>query len=855
MKILFKNLYDLLYFQKRNDIKNLAFLLILYSLWSTVAYGVVFFKDDFERTTLNQTTGSFYNLPQNSFSQGADTFLSTRVWTSAAGIEIQNNDIDNFSAHSGKHRIELDIENFNSSMSTKINLVNNQAYRLKFFARSRPKTVTSQTRECVLLILLCKTVTNTTTSYIGGGIKAHIDAAGYTSGNYTVGDNITDWKEQNFSFTYSGPTGEATLTLEAIGPADGIGTVVDDISLETAIAGDLESPSALTGILPPVVPGLISNDSDRTDIVTPVVVDKNAAIALGKALFWDKAVGSDEMACASCHFIAGADNRVKNQMDPGLNHASASGNTFENTLSGNKSGPNYTLTKNDFPFPPQSDDVASSSGSFSGQFRYHVASSNIDQCDRSPGSIFHVNGVATRNVEPRHTPTVINAAYNYRNFWDGRANNEFNGISSFGARDTAAGVYINRNNQLVKTPLKLRNASLASQAVAPVTSENEMACRARTFADAGRKLLNRKPLALQTIATDDSVLSSLPTLIGPNGTYTALIQKAFNPAYWNGSCANQCGIPSPGVSPTTPYNMMEANFSLYFGLALQLYMETLVSDDSHFDRWKRGLEIPTAAESHGESLFNSSKCNTCHKGPAMTNAVIYQTDENVIEGMFMRNNRYAVYDRGFYNLGLVPTDYDIGGGDKDPFGNPLSLSRQYVSNKFVDDFGVEPCKFEADNGLCANSSAVERAKRSVAVDGTFKVPTLRNIELTGPYFHNGSQMNLTQVLEFYNRGGNFDNPDKHPDIKPLGLSTQDIADIVAYLKSFTDNRVKYQKAPFDHPSLTIPNGHQGDQNQVTAGNSIYSGFGVDEFLVLPAVGKNGSTQPLPTFEELLNIGN
>jgi cytochrome c peroxidase len=40
-----------------------------------------------------------------------------------------------------------------------------------------------------------------------------------------------------------------------------------------------------------------------------------------------------------------------------------------------------------------------------------------------------------------------------------------------------------------------------------------------------------------------------------------------------------------------------------------------------------------------------------------------------------------------------------------------------------------------------------------AVDGAFKTPTLRNIALTGPYFHNGSRATLRQVMEFYNRGG------------------------------------------------------------------------------------------------------
>ena len=43
----------------------------------------------------------------------------------------------------------------------------------------------------------------------------------------------------------------------------------------------------------------------------------------------------------------------------------------------------------------------------------------------------------------------------------------------------------------------------------------------------------------------------------------------------------------------------------------------------------------------------------------------------------------------------------------------------------------------------------------VAVDGAFKTPGLRNSELTGPYFHNGGMATLRQVVQFYNRGGNF----------------------------------------------------------------------------------------------------
>src|SRR2546422_6814354 len=72
------------------------------------------------------------------------------------------------------------------------------------------------------------------------------------------------------------------------------------------------------------------------------IKDEKAAIALGKALFWDQQVGSDGQACASCHFHAGADNRSKNQLHPGL-RAVPPDATFQ------LGGPNYQLKASDFP--------------------------------------------------------------------------------------------------------------------------------------------------------------------------------------------------------------------------------------------------------------------------------------------------------------------------------------------------------------------------------------------------------------------------------------------------------------------------------------------------------------------------
>ncbi|MFO1353078.1 MAG: cytochrome c peroxidase [Gammaproteobacteria bacterium] len=103
---------------------------------------------------------------------------------------------------------------------------------------------------------------------------------------------------------------------------------------------------------PEVTPGSLKD----APIPTPrqlarYVRDRQAAIALGKALFWDMQVGSDGQACASCHFQAGADNRSKHTLNPGLRlPPNINGNgVFDPTRSGAR-GPNYTLRRGDFPF-------------------------------------------------------------------------------------------------------------------------------------------------------------------------------------------------------------------------------------------------------------------------------------------------------------------------------------------------------------------------------------------------------------------------------------------------------------------------------------------------------------------------
>ena len=128
----------------------------------------------------------------------------------------------------------------------------------------------------------------------------------------------------------------------------------------------------------------------------------------------------------------------------------------------------------------------------------------------------------------------------------------------------------------------------------------------------------------------------------------------------------------PGV-----YSLSEANFALFYGLAVMIYEATLVADYSAFDQWMMtsvsGEAVGTFGdvEKKGLDIFiNKGKCANCHGGPEMTNASVRnaQGGGNMIEPMIMGDKRPGMYDNGFYNIGVTPTFEDVGRGGNDPFG-------------------------------------------------------------------------------------------------------------------------------------------------------------------------------------------
>ena len=653
------------------------------------------------------------------------------------------------------------------------------------------------------------------------------------------------------------------------------------------------------------------------------IKDQRAAIALGKAFFWDQQVGSDGMACASCHFHAGADRRTKHQISPGI----LGGNgKFDPLASGTAAGGvNYQLKREDFPLHQKleatkrylganvkfdTDDVVSSAGVLDARLtnlgpqviprasrkvptmdvttiRGLVAKGEVPSSDTkgkivpnpatpkrvtvpevldasAPDSLGFCSTVRGKNlnvrrIEPRNTPTTINAVFNHRNFWDGRANFIFNGVNPFGNRDPNARVLKYDNGTLAEVRIAIDNASLASQAVGPALSIVEMSAQSRDFRTLARKLLGSTPLVSQDVAVTDSALGqyALSTAAGVKKglrvKYQDLIQQAFTPQWW-------AAPGSPVLIDGVAYTQTEANFSLFWGLAVMMYERTLVSDQTPFDRFMEGdNNALTPQQRLGLSLFlHEGQCINCHVGPEFTGASIRYLEEltggsdsakfELVERMWMRDGA-ALYDAGFYNINVRPAIEDVGVGGTDPFGNALSFSAQVTGRSpDVDAFGPY---FDAW-GFILLPGTDPRPGEKISVKGSFKAPTLRNVDLTGPYFHNGGQLTLEQVVQFYARGGDFADWNRangfegDPDIEvipELNGDRERIQAVAAFLRSLTDPRVAYERAPFDRPALKIPNGHKGIGTALSA-DSMLPGTAVSDFLVLPAVGAVGNTTPL-----------
>jgi cytochrome c peroxidase len=195
------------------------------------------------------------------------------------------------------------------------------------------------------------------------------------------------------------------------------------------------------------------------------------------------------------------------------------------------------------------------------------------------------------------------------------------------------------------------------------------------------------------------------------------------------------------------------------GQALAVYQRTLVAGNSPFDRWRYGGDPAalTAVEQRGFELFaGRARCATCHTV----------------------GERDALFtDHGFHNTGV---------GWRRTFAAPRRTRVQLAPGVFTD----------------LDRSTVDRLSEPPVPDvgryeitlaprdrWAYRTPSLRNVALTAPYMHDGSLPTLEAVIEFYD-GGGADNPEKSALVTRLGLTAEERAALVAFLRTLTGANVR-----------------------------------------------------------------
>ena len=274
-----------------------------------------------------------------------------------------------------------------------------------------------------------------------------------------------------------------------------------------------------------------------TPDLTRYVQDEQALVVLGKALFWDMQLASDSrVACASCHFHAGADHRVQNQLSSTRSQVR----------------PNQVLGPKNVPLTLDAMNAGWRIGSagISPRQLVGIGHGGLPDTGTDIAGPEHQNihGLNVRQVGARNAPSVINAVYYSRHFWDGRASPIFTGRTPFGASDPGAHGTRGQDGTLAPEKVSIARAGLASQAMEPPLDEREMWYRGRTWPMLGQRMLSARPLALQTVAPDDGVLGPYAKAGGrgfrSGHTYLELVRASFRPEYWRSSAwVDGNGIP------------------------------------------------------------------------------------------------------------------------------------------------------------------------------------------------------------------------------------------------------------------------------------------------------------------------
>lgn len=179
--------------------------------------------------------------------------------------------------------------------------------------------------------------------------------------------------------------------------------------------------------------------------------------------------------------------------------------------------------------------------------------------------------------------------------------------------------------------------------------------------------------------------------------------------------------------------------------AIATFERTVLSGDSAFDRFQAGDKAALSASAQrGWELWNGkARCNTCHPfGDVTPN----------------------FSDNKFHNIGVAAKGRDF-----------ASIARQAASVTDPAQLAFHPDYTELGRFI---------ATRQPKDIGAFKTPGLRDIALTAPYMHDGSEATLLDVIVFYDKGGE-PNPYLDGGIVPLKLTDQEKQDLVAFMEALT----------------------------------------------------------------------
>lgn len=179
--------------------------------------------------------------------------------------------------------------------------------------------------------------------------------------------------------------------------------------------------------------------------------------------------------------------------------------------------------------------------------------------------------------------------------------------------------------------------------------------------------------------------------------------------------------------------------------AIATFERTVVSGNSAFDRFQAGDKSALSESAQrGWELWNGkARCNTCHP---------------------FGNVTPNFSDNKFHNIGVAARGRDF-----------AALSRKAAAAASPEELAFSPDFTELGRFV------VTKQPKDI---GAFKTPGLRDVALSAPYMHDGSEATLLDVVVFYDKGGE-PNPYLDGGIVPLKLTDQEKQDLVAFMESLT----------------------------------------------------------------------